>query len=71
MERFLRYAVEKNKKLRALWMEGGALVQKTVSVLGYDEQSVRFLVAGKKSETRVSREDLLSVGYARGDSGED
>ena len=70
MIRFLRYAVEHDRKIRAVFLADGAMMQKTVSVLSYDESSVTLRVGAKKTFT-IPLADLLSCDYARGDHGED
>ena len=67
---YLRYAVDKHKKLRAVWLSEGSILQKTVAVVGYDAHEAVFALAGRKLPLTVPREDILSLGYARGDSGE-
>ena len=71
MKRFLRYALEHERKIRAVLMLGGELVQKTVSVLAYDEETVTLRIGAKKTPVEIPLSDLLSCDYARGDHGED
>ena len=70
MIRFLRYAVEHERKIRAVFLVDGAMMQKTVSVLSYDESSVTLRAGAKKTFT-IPLADVLSCDYARGDHGED
>lgn len=70
MTRFLRYAVEHDRKIRAVFLLEGAMVQKTVQVLAYDEGTVT-LKAGKKAPLVLPIGDLFSCDYARGDHGEE
>lgn len=70
MTRFLRYAVERGKKIRAVFLKDGVIVQKTVSVLAFDDENATFRIGrGKPFGVRLS--DVLSCDYARGDSGEE
>lgn len=69
MTRFLRYALEKDRKIRAVFLLDGKPVQKTVTVPAYDERTVT-LAWGKKCVT-LPLSDLLACDYARGDTGED
>lgn len=71
MDRFLRYAAQKGKKLRVVYLYGGQLQQKTAAVLAYDERQVTLSLAGRKTPLVLAREDLLACDYARGDSGEE
>lgn len=70
MTRFLRYAVEHERKIRAVYLLDGQMLQKTVAVLSYDENEVT-LQAGKKKPFTLPIHDLLSCDYARGDHGEE
>ncbi len=71
MDRFLRYAAQKGKKLRVVFLEGGRMRQKTAAVLAYDEREVQLLLSSRKTPLTLPREDLLACDYARGDSGEE
>ena len=71
MIRFLRYAVEHDRKIRAVFLMDGTMVQKTVSVLAYDESSVSLRIGSKKTPVVLPMADLLSCDYARGDHGEE
>ena len=71
MIRFLRYAVERGRKIRAVFLLDGAMVQKTVEVLAYDESTVTLRTGAKKKPVDLPLGDLLSCDYARGDHGED
>ena len=71
MMRFLRYAVEHERKIRAVFLLEGKMVQKTVSVLGYDENTVTLQLGSKKTPLVLPMADVLSCDYARGDHGEE
>lgn len=71
MTRFLRYAMEHGRKIRAVFMLNGQLMQKTVSVAGYQDESVSLCFDGKKKPVVLPMADLLSCDYARGDHGEE
>ena len=71
MTRFLRYAVEHRRKIRAVFLLDGAIVQKTVEVISYDESAVSFRIGAKKKPVELPLSDLLSCDYARGDHGEE
>ena len=70
MTRFLRYAVEHGKKIRAVFVKDGVMLQKTVSVLNFDESAATFQIGRGKPFT-LPLSDVLSCGYARGDEGEE
>ena len=69
MKRFLRYAVEHGRKIRAVFVLDGQMLQKTVEVIRFDESEVAFRI-GKKLVT-LPLGDVLSCDYARGDHGEE
>ena len=71
MTRFLRYAVEHGRKIRAVFVLDGTMMQKTVEVLEYDESTVSFRIGAKKKPVVLALSDLLSCDYARGDHGEE
>ena len=71
MTRFLRYALERQRKIRAVYLLDGALVQKTVSVLAYDGDSVTLQAGARGKPFAIPLTDLLCCDYARGDHGEE
>ena len=42
MIRFLRYALEHDRRIRAVFLRDGKMMQKTVSVLAYDGDTAGF-----------------------------
>ena len=70
MKRFLTYALEKGKKLRAVYLQNGEILQKTVSVLAFDGENVTLQIGRKKPFT-LPVGDMLACSYARGDNGEE
>jgi len=71
MERFLRYSLNKGRKIRAMLMLDGHLQQKTVAVLALDEATVTLALTAKKAPVTLPLSDIFSCDYARGDHGED
>ena len=71
MERFLRYSMEKGRKIRMVFLLDGQFQQKTVTVLTSDGAAVTLGLAGKKTPLTVALSDILSCDYARGDHGEE
>lgn len=71
MLRFLRYATEHDRKIRAMFLLEGQMVQKTVSIVSYDEETVTLRIGSKKTPVVLPMADLLSCDYARGDHGEE
>ena len=71
MTRFLRYAVEHDRKIRAVFLLDGQMLQKTISVVAYDAETVTIRIGSKKTPVILPMADLLSCDYARGDHGEE
>ena len=71
MLRFLRYAVEHDRKIRAVFLLDGQMLQKTVSIVEYSEETVTIRIGSKKTPVVLPMSDLLSCDYARGDHGEE
>ena len=71
MTRFLRYAVEHDRKIRAVFLMDGQMMQKTISVVAYTEENVTIRIGSKKTPVVLPMADLLSCDYARGDHGEE
>jgi hypothetical protein len=67
-DRFLRYSLEKGRKIRVMLLLDGQMTQKqaTVTALG-QARHVRF---GAKKDPSRCRSGYLSCDYARGDHGE-
>lgn len=70
MKRFLRYAVEHDRKIRAVFLLDGSMVQKTVAVVSYTDESAILRIGARKT-AEIPLADLFSCDYARGDHGED
>lgn len=70
MTRFLRYAVEHGRKLRMVLMIDGAIVQKTVRVKNFTDESATLCIGASKKPKEIPIADILSCDYARGDHGE-
>lgn len=71
MRRFLRYSLEKQRKIRGVLMLDGQMVQRTLLVLEEDETGVTALIGSGKKPRHISFADVLSCDYARGDHGEE
>jgi len=72
IERFLRYSLEREKKICAVLMADGAMIRKNLLVTAIDEDGQGFLarMPGRKKDVHVSMQDVLTCAYARGDQGE-
>ena len=72
IDRFLRYSLERERKICAVLMQDGQMIKKNLLVTGLDEDGQGFTVKfpGRKKEVHVMRSDVLTCAYARGDQGE-
>ena len=72
IDRFLKYSLEREKKICAVMMADGAMVKKNLLVTAIDEGGEGFtaLLPGRKKEIHIDRADVLTCAYARGDQGE-
>ena len=70
--RFLRYSLEREKKICAVLMKDGAMKKTNLLVTAIDEDGQGFLarLPGRKLENRFRLDDVLTCAYARGDQGE-
>lgn len=72
VDRFLKYSLEREKKICAVMMIEGAMVKKNLLVTSIDESERRFAarLPGRKKEVLIDMADVLTCAYARGDQGE-
>ena len=72
VDRFLKYSIEREKKICAVLMMDGAMVKKNLLVTAIDEDGQGFSarLPGRKKDMHVNMQDVLTCAYARGDQGE-
>ena len=72
VDRFLKYSLEREKKICAVLMENGAMIRKNLLVTAIDETGGRFTarLPGRKKDVTIEMADVLTCAYARGDRGE-
>ena len=72
IDRFLRYSLEREKKICAVLMQDGQMIKKNLLVVAIDEDETGFTakLPGRKKEVHISVQDVLTCAYARGDQGE-
>ena len=72
IDRFLRYSLEREKKICAVLMQDGAMKKINLLVTAIDEDGSGFSarLAGRKKDMHVDCADVLTCAYARGDQGE-
>jgi hypothetical protein len=71
MDRFLRYSLQKGRKIRVVLLTGGQMLQKTVLVTALTDDSATMVFSAKKTPAVVPISNILSCDYARGDHGEE
>ena len=70
MERFLRYSLEHERSIRAVFLLEGVIVQKSISILALDADAATLRIGTRKTPLVLPLADILSCDYARGDRGE-
>ena len=72
VDRFLKYSLEREKKICAVLMMDGAMIKKNLLVTAIDEDGQGFSarLPGRKKDMHVNMQDVLTCAYARGDQGE-
>ena len=70
MERFLRYSMDHDRPIRAVFLREGVLMQKKVTVFGLDNGQVTLCIGTQQQTLTLPVSDVLSCDYARGDHGE-
>ena len=72
IRRFLTYSLEREQKICVVLMQSGAMkkINLRVTAIDGDEQGFSAILPGKKKETHIALEDVLTAAYARGDRGE-
>ncbi len=70
IDRFLTYSLQHNKKVKAMWLEGDKIKQGNITVKKIDGDIIYCALSKSKALKAIDKRQLLSLGYARGDSGE-
>lgn len=72
VDRFLKYSLEREKKICAVLMQEGAMKKTNLLVTAIDEDGDGFTarLSGRKKEMHYLVSDVLTCAYARGDQGE-
>ena len=68
--RFIEYAIRHGRPLKAVLLLDGQIRQKTITVVSFDAENLYYIEGRKKKAFGIALDDVLSVGYARGDSGD-
>ena len=72
VERFLRYSLERGRKICVVLLGGGAMKKTNLQVTSLDEDGKGFTarLPGRKRDVHLNLSDVLTAAYARGDQGE-
>jgi len=72
IDRFLKYSLERERKICAVIMQDGQMIKKNLLVTSIDEDGQGFTakLPGRKKEVHIALGDMLTCAYARGDQGE-
>jgi hypothetical protein len=70
IDRFLKYSLQHGKKIKAMWLEGDEIKQGNITVKEIKNDVVYYTSSKSKTPKTINKQQLLSLGYARGDSGE-
>ncbi len=70
MEEFLRYSMAYGRRIRAILLLDGAMVQQNITIIRYSFEEFTYTSARQKNPRTLPMASLLSAGYARGDTGE-
>ena len=72
VERFLRYSLERERKICVVLLSGGAMKKTNLQVPSLDADGAGFTarLPGRKRDVHLSTADVLTAAYARGDQGE-
>lgn len=68
VRRFLRYSLEHNKPVKALFAD--TMKYKNITVVLLEGARVGYLTAGRKKPLTTDVDNILSAAYARGDDGD-
>ena len=70
--RFLKYSLEREKKICTVLMKDGEMKKINLLVTAIDEDANGFFarLPGRKKEIHIDLADVLTCAYARGDQGE-
>ena len=72
IDRFLKYSLEREKKICAVLIAEGQMVKKNLLVTAIDEDQQGFMAKfpGRKKDVHILLADVLTCACARGDQGE-
>ena len=70
LERFLQYSLERAQKIAIIAEIDGVMKKLTVTIVRMNENEITYLTSRSTKEKTLSRVNVLSASYARGDEGD-
>ena len=72
IDRFLKYSLERERKICVVLLQDGQMIKKNLLVTAIDEDGQGFSakLPGRKKDVHIAVSDVLTCAYARGDQGE-
>lgn len=67
INRFIKYSIEKNKKIKAVMLIDEKLVQKNILICSYDDIGFKYICKKNEQEKFLEHKNLLAASYTRGD----
>ncbi len=70
MDEFLRYSMDHGRRIKAILLIDGQIVQQNIVIVRFNQEEFTYTSVKLKKPHTLPIVSLLSVGYARGDTGE-
>jgi len=70
MDEFLRYSIAHGRRIKAILLIDGKMVQQNIIIIRYTDEEFTYTSSKQKKPRTLPISCLLSTGYARGDAGE-
>jgi hypothetical protein len=70
MEEFLRYSMDHGRRIKAILLLDGGMVQQNIVIVRFTQEEFTYTSSKLKKPQTLPIGSLLSAGYARGDTGE-
>ncbi|MBQ2028312.1 MAG: hypothetical protein II481_02625 [Clostridia bacterium] len=70
LERFLQYSLEREQKIAIIAEIDGKMKKMTVTIVRMDDNEITYVTSRSTKEKTLSRVNVLSASYARGDEGD-
>lgn len=70
MEEFLRYSMDHGRRIKAILLIDGQMVQQNIVIVRFTHEEFTYTSVKQKKPRTLPQNCLLSAGYARGDTGE-